>query len=81
MHSDSIDRERVMGAVAKMDSRHRITIPKEFRDRPGWKPGQKIFFVSREGRVLLVPEDEFESPGISSKGAPPDNRRDGNDRS
>jgi AbrB family looped-hinge helix DNA binding protein len=39
---------------------HRITIPREIRERHGWKPGDKLIFLDTGSMIYLVPEVPIE---------------------
>ena len=69
-----------MNAVT-LSSKFQISIPKEVREKNGWKPGQKLAFVNRGGgsyQLVAVPKLE-DIKGIA-KGADTSNYRDRYDR-
>lgn len=69
-----------MGVSAKLSSKYQISIPKEVRDREGWKPGQTFAFIPSGGGYKLVPVPELEELFGIAKGADPKNYRDRRDR-
>lgn len=38
-----------------VSSRFQVTIPKEIRDRLGLRPGQKLFIISLDNCIELIP--------------------------
>lgn len=69
-----------MNAVT-LSSKFQISIPKEVRERQGWKPGQKLAFIPRGGGGYeLVPVPKLEELRGIAKGADPTNYRDRYDR-
>ena len=69
-----------MSNIATLSEKFQVSIPKEVREAQGWKPGQKIAFISdgKDVRLVRVPTlDELQ--GIA-KGADPTGYRDRNDR-
>jgi AbrB family looped-hinge helix DNA binding protein len=69
-----------MSAATKLSARFRISIPKEVRERQGWRAGQEFVFLPRGKSVVLVPVLDRESLRGIAKGANPENYRDRNDR-
>jgi AbrB family looped-hinge helix DNA binding protein len=69
-----------MTASATLSSKYQISIPKEVRERMGWKPGQKIAFIAKADGILLVPIPEREALAGIARGANPEGYRDRNDR-
>ncbi len=69
-----------MSAATKLSSKFQISIPKEVRERQGWRPGQEFVFLPEENSVVLVPVPDRESLRGAAKGANPENYRDRNDR-
>ena len=69
-----------MGNTVTLSSKYQISIPKEVREREGWKPGMELAFVpSGAGyRLVRVPSRE-ELFGIA-KGANPEGYRDEENR-
>lgn len=47
--------------MTTVDSKGRIVLPKEIRDRFGLTPGTEVVVEVKEGNVLLEPEDSPES--------------------
>ncbi len=68
-----------MGISAKISSKYQVSIPKEVRDRQGWKPGQELMFVPRGDNVVLVPLPERDDLFGVARGAKTDNYRDRDD--
>jgi AbrB family looped-hinge helix DNA binding protein len=70
-----------MSKAATISSKFQISIPKEVRERQGWKPGQKLAFVPNGLKgYSLVPVPTLEELFGIAKGADPTNYRDRNDR-
>lgn len=42
----------------KVDSKGRIVLPKEFRERFGLDPGSEVTVGYSDGRLVVVPEDD-----------------------
>jgi AbrB family looped-hinge helix DNA binding protein len=57
-----------MNAVT-LSSKFQISIPKEVREKQGWKPGQKLAFVPRGGGYELMPVPKLEDLRGFAKGA------------
>ena len=55
-------------ATARVDSKGRLTIPKEAREALGIQPGD-TFFVEREGRVLRYAKAENPFDGLARHAA------------
>ena len=68
-----------MNAVT-LSSKFQISIPKEVREKKGWKPGQRLAFVPRGNDYVLVPVPALEEIFGIAKGADPTGYRDRNDR-
>ena len=69
-----------MGNSVTLSSKYQISIPKEVREREGWKPGQELAFVpSGAGYKLVRVPDFSELQGIA-KGANPEGYRDEENR-
>jgi AbrB family looped-hinge helix DNA binding protein len=69
-----------MGNVT-LSSKFQISVPKDVRERMGWKPGQKLAFVYRGGGGYeLVPVPKLEDLIGIAEGADPTGYRDRNDR-
>jgi AbrB family looped-hinge helix DNA binding protein len=69
-----------MGSVT-LSSKFQISVPKDVRERMGWKPGQKLAFVYRGGGGYeLVPVPKLEDIRGIAKGADTSNYRDRTDR-
>lgn len=49
-----------MGALTKLSRKFQISIPKEAREKQGWKAGQEFAFIPHDGGVMLVPVPELE---------------------
>jgi AbrB family looped-hinge helix DNA binding protein len=69
-----------MVATTRLSAKFRIEIPKEIRERQGWRVGQEFVFLLKGESVVLVPALEREELFGIAKGANPDNYRDRNDR-
>jgi AbrB family looped-hinge helix DNA binding protein len=69
-----------MGAITKLSEKFQISIPKEVRDKEGWKAGQEFAFVPHAGGVMLVPVPELAEMRGIARGANKENYRDRNDR-
>ena len=69
-----------MGVSAKISSKFQISIPKEVRERQGWKPGQEIVFVPRGNGVVMMPRRDIDSLRGIAKGANTEGYRDRDDR-
>ena len=64
-----------------LSSKFQISIPKEVREKQGWKPGQKLAFIPRGGgRYELVPVPKLEDIVGIAEGADTSNYRDRYDR-
>jgi AbrB family looped-hinge helix DNA binding protein len=46
-------------SIVKVDSRYRITIPKEIRDTLGIRKGQKLYALATQKEIILIllPDD------------------------
>lgn len=53
-----------MGYESRISTKGQLVVPKELRDRHGWKPGSRIEFVDRGGVIALriIPEDRADAP-------------------
>ena len=69
-----------MNAVTTLSSKFQISIPKEVREKEGWKAGQRFVFIPKGAGYLLVPVPRIEDLFGIVKGANPENYRDRNDR-
>ena len=69
-----------MNAIATLSSKFQISIPKDVRDKEGWKAGQRFVFIPKGAGYLLVPVPRIEDLFGIAKGANPENYRDRNDR-
>jgi AbrB family looped-hinge helix DNA binding protein len=69
-----------MSATTKLSSKFQISIPKEVRERQGWRAGQEFVFLPKGGGVVLVPVPDRASLRGIAKGANPENYRDRTDR-
>ena len=69
-----------MSATTKLSSKFQISIPKEVRERQGWRAGQEFVFLPKGGGVVLVPVADRASLRGIAKGANPENYRDRTDR-
>lgn len=65
-----------MGAVSKLSAKYQISVPKEVREKEGWKPGQELAFIKSGAGYRLVPVTDFESLRGIAKGANPEGYRD-----
>ncbi|MFA4819446.1 MAG: AbrB/MazE/SpoVT family DNA-binding domain-containing protein [Candidatus Aenigmatarchaeota archaeon] len=45
-----------MSEEGTITSKGQLTIPKEIRDHFGWKDGEKIIFLEREGELAIKPK-------------------------
>ena len=72
---------RTMSTTTTLSSKFQISIPKEVRERQGWKPGPKFAFLPRglTGYVLVAVPTLESLRGIA-KGADPTGYRDRSDR-
>lgn len=70
-----------MSAAVKISSKYQIVIPKEVRERQGWRPGQKLAFIPKgaEGYTLVAVPTIEELRGIA-KGVEVGEYRDRTDR-
>jgi AbrB family looped-hinge helix DNA binding protein len=50
----------VCGDVAKVDSKGRVVLPQELRDRLGISPGTEVEVREEDGRAVIEPEDDPE---------------------
>ena len=69
-----------MVASTKLSADFRMTIPKEVRERQGWRAGQEFVFLPKGNRVAPVPVPDRESLRGIAKGANGENYRDRDDR-
>ena len=69
-----------MGVSGKISSKYQISIPKEVRERLGWRPGQEVLFVPHGKGVVLMPRRDIDSLRGLAKGANTEDYRDRNDR-
>ncbi len=76
----SITNGKNMNVITKLSSKFQISIPKELREKQGWKAGQRFVFMPKGAGFLLVPVPELDDLFGIAKGANPENYRDRNDR-
>jgi AbrB family looped-hinge helix DNA binding protein len=69
-----------MSATTKLSSKYQISIPKAVRERLAWRPGQKIAFIDKGDRIVMVPVPDREALAGMARGANTGNYRDRNDR-
>ena len=69
-----------MGAITRLSEKFQISIPKEVREKQGWKAGQEFAFIHHAGGVMLVPVPELDDLRGIAKGANKKDYRDRNDR-
>jgi AbrB family looped-hinge helix DNA binding protein len=69
-----------MSATTKLSEKFQISIPKEVRERQGWKAGQEFAFIPQGKGVMLVPVPKLEDLLGSLPNADPTGYRDRNDR-
>ena len=69
-----------MSAVTTLSSKFQISIPKEVREKEGWKAGQRFVFIPKGAGYVLVPVPRLDDLLGIAKGANPENYRDRNDR-
>lgn len=69
-----------VGTVTKLSSKYQISIPKEVREKEGWKPGQELAFIPSGAGYKLVAVKSFENLRGIAKGANPEDYRDRTDR-
>ena len=69
-----------MNATTKLSEKFQISIPKEVRERQGWKAGQEFAFIPQGKGVMLVPVPKLDELRGIAKGANKDGYRDRNDR-
>jgi AbrB family looped-hinge helix DNA binding protein len=69
-----------VGVSTKISAKFQIFLPKEVRERQGWKPGQELVFVPKGDGVLLVSSTDFDSLQGIAKGANTEGYRDRDDR-
>jgi AbrB family looped-hinge helix DNA binding protein len=68
-----------MNAVT-LSSKFQISIPKEVREKQGWKAGQRLAFVPKGNHYVLVPVPTVDEIFGIAKGANPEGYRDREDR-
>lgn len=68
-----------MNAVT-ISSKFQISIPKDVREKNGWKPGQRLAFVPHGKHYVLVPVPKLEELFGIAKGANATDYRDRYDR-
>lgn len=53
-----------MGYESRISTKGQLVVPKELRDRHGWKAGSRIEFVDRGGVIALrvIPEMRSDAP-------------------
>ena len=69
-----------MNAVTTLSSKFQISIPKDVREKQGWKAGQRFVFVPKGVGYILVPVPQLEDLFGIAEGANPENYRDRIDR-
>lgn len=69
-----------MNAITTLSSKFQISIPKDVREREGWKAGQRFVFIPKGKSVLLVPVPTADELFGIAKGADRSNYRDREDR-
>jgi AbrB family looped-hinge helix DNA binding protein len=69
-----------MNATTKLSEKFQISVPKEVRERQGWKAGQEFAFIPQGKGVMLVPVPTLDELRGIAKGANRDGYRDRNDR-
>ena len=69
-----------MSTTTKLSEKFQISIPKEVRERQGWKAGQEFAFIPQGKGVMLVPVPKLDELRGIAKGANKDGYRDRNDR-
>ncbi len=68
-------------ASTTLSSKYQISIPKEVREKQGWKPGQKFAFIpSGKSRYVMVAVPTVEDLRAKFRGASTEFERDRNDR-
>ncbi len=69
-----------MNTTTKLSEKFQISVPKEVRERQGWKAGQEFAFIPQGKGVMLVPVPTLDELRGIAKGANRDGYRDRNDR-
>lgn len=69
-----------MGNAAKLSTKFQISIPKDVRERQGWRAGQEFVFIPKGKSVVLVPVPKRDDLLGAAKGANPEDYRDRGDR-
>lgn len=69
-----------MNVIATLSSKFQISIPKDVRDKEGWKAGQRLMFVPKGAGYVLVPVPAREDLFGIAKGANAEDYRDRTDR-
>ena len=68
-----------MNAVTTLSSKFQISIPKDVREKQGWKAGQRFVFVPKGVGYILVPVPDANDLFGMARGADPGNYRDRDD--
>lgn len=68
-----------MNAVT-LSSKFQISVPKEVREKQGWKQGQRLAFVPHGNHYVLVPVPTADDIFGIAKGADPTGYRDRSER-
>lgn len=69
-----------MNGITTLSTKFQISIPKDVRDKEGWKAGQRLAFVPKGAGYLLVPVPALEDLFGIAKGTKAENDRDRTDR-
>lgn len=69
-----------MANVATLSSTFQISVPKAVREHQQWEAGQKLVFIPKGKRVLLVPAPSLDDLRGIARGADPEGYRDHDDR-
>ncbi|MEW6597440.1 MAG: AbrB/MazE/SpoVT family DNA-binding domain-containing protein [Pseudomonadota bacterium] len=65
-----------MSDTAPLSEKFQISVPKAMRETQGWRPGQKLVFISKGAGVMLIPVPTTEELFGLGKGASPEGYRD-----
>jgi antitoxin PrlF len=60
-----------MGLSSKISSKGQITVPRQIRNRLGLKPGDRVEFLTDDGRTVIRPARAAENPFTKYVGALP----------
>ena len=69
-----------MTRPSTLSSKFQVSIPKDLRERIGLRPGQKVAFIAKGRRVLMVPVPKREELAGMARGANIEGYRDRKDR-